>query len=375
MPLWAGVALAIIGMQVFIIQPGFISALAGARSYDEAALGMIASAEMAGIAAATVFAAAICARVGYRRLAIAAIVLTALANLASIAIVDAGPFAALRVGAGLGSGLLISLGYALVGGAPNPDRWFGYLIMALLTYGALGVFALPALVGAVGVGGMFSVLAVLTLSGLLLRALLPERLDAAQESDENTRPHPSRVAVSLAAVAFYFLGQGAIWAFLSLIGEAGGLPAQKVANALTIAQIAGIAGAFAATYSLRRPFAFLIVGSAATIIPLFFLTGEFSAPAYTINVTIFNCAANLMTPLLIAEVARLRGGPTLVQKAIAVQMICLAAAPAIIGRFIGASGYDVAVVIAGALFVACLGAVVAKYGLLKPTAPTAAESA
>ena len=50
----------------------------------------------------------------------------------------------------------------------------------------------------------------------------------------------------------YFLAQGVVWAYLFLIGLAGGLTEQQVANGLTISQFAGIVGALGAALSAGR---------------------------------------------------------------------------------------------------------------------------
>ena len=89
----------------------------------------------------------------------------------------------------------------------------------------------------------------------------------------------SAKGLALAAMFAYFLAQGVVWAYLFLIGIAGGLTEQQVANGLTVSQFAGIAGALGAALTAGRygravPLTIGIVGGAAT---LYFLVGRFSA--------------------------------------------------------------------------------------------------
>ena len=62
----------------------------------------------------------------------------------------------------------------------------------------------------------------------------------------------SAKGLALAAMFVYFLAQGVVWAYLFLIGIAGGLTEQQVANGLTVSQFAGIAGALGAALSAGR---------------------------------------------------------------------------------------------------------------------------
>ena len=357
--LFAGMAIVVIGMQMFIVQPGFVGGLVSNRELEESVAGLIASAEMFGMAATTILAAALGSRIDWRWLTGGALLALVLANGASAALTAPLALGAARTIAGLAAGLLLSLGYAVVGRSANPDRWFGYLIMAVLLYGAAGLFFMPSLLASVGMTGLLGLFAAMAAAGFLAVSRMPRSgLAEAGHGGRALWRLNGRAWSCLAAVLAFFLGQGVVWAFLVLIGTHLGIADQAIANGLTIAQIAGIGGAFAAaTLGARLPhIALLIVGTAGSVIPLLLLAGGVDGLGYSINVTIFNFAANLLTPLLIAIAARMDSGEALVQKAVALQMIGLAVGPAIAAPLLGADGYGMMLALSAGLFLLSFGA-------------------
>jgi MFS family permease len=122
-----------------------------------------------------------------------------------------------------------------------------------------------------------------------------------------------------------------VWAYLFLIGIAGGLTEQQVANGLTVSQFAGIAGALGAALTAGRygralPLVIGIVGGAAT---LYFLVGRFSAMLYLVAVSIYNLAWNFTHPYLLGAMASFDRRGRVVVYAVAMQMLGLAIGPSL----------------------------------------------
>ena len=356
----AGIMLVIAGMQVFIIQPGFITVLVSALQLTEAWAGYIASAEMFGIAIATIATAAVGHRLNWRLAVALSAIMLASADLLSIFAHTPLQFLAVRAVAGLGAGVLISIGYSLVGMARNADKFFGYAIMALLGYGAIGVFILPWSEEAVGLAGILVALAVIAMLPLLLLRKLPARtaVDTVMESPVGAAPKPHNtlaVILALCAVAIFFLGQGVVWAYLGLIGTAAGVPDQSVATGLALSQVSGMLGAFGMAWLSGRVSqrVLLLGGTIASVVPLLALLGHVTATSYTLNIIAFNGAANLMTPLLMAIAATAGAGdPHVVQRAAALQMLGLAAGPAFAAPIAEHGGFAPVLIIAAILFAA-----------------------
>jgi predicted MFS family arabinose efflux permease len=349
--------LVVIGMDCFIVQPGFVQGLVDHLGFDDKQAGYVASAEMFGITITTVAMAWLAARVSWRRLAIIGLLLDAAANLACLATRDFHAFATLRFAVGLASGVLISIGYTAVALTPRPDRNFGLLIMWVLTYGALGLLVMPSVFGTLGVAGVLAFFAAAACAGAIVAGNLPAGAQGSGTATAVAQPlsMPTR-GLLLGGVLCYFLAQGAVWPYLSLIGVASGGTEQQVANGLTVAQFLGIAGAWtAATLGTRmRHSSSLTAGIIVGVIPMLaFLTAS-GALVFSAAVGIFNYAANFVTPLLMAVVASFDRSGRIVVYAVALQMLGLAVGPALGAAAIDPGRYAAAVGISIALALACL---------------------
>ena len=142
--LYTAFLIGVIAPEVFIVQPGFVQGMVEYLRFTDAEAGYVASAEMFGLAATTILMSFVAARVNWRYVILVSLLLMFVANALSTVVTDLQGFAALRFVAGLGGGSLVSLGFAIVGMSSNPDRNFGLMIMWVLTYGALGLFVMPA---------------------------------------------------------------------------------------------------------------------------------------------------------------------------------------------------------------------------------------
>ncbi len=348
----------VIGMEVFIVQPGFVQGLVEHGGFDDRQAGYIASAEMFGIAFTTVVMSFLTSRFSWRAMCVAGICIVITGNLLSIVLAGFEMFAATRVLVGIGSGALISLGYATVGLSPNPDRNFGYLIMAVLTYSALFLLAMPFVYATIGTTGILILFALLAACGLPFTRHLPVSGAEHAATGYKETKGISRIykATALTAVFTYFLAQGVVWAYLYLIGTAGGGTEQEVAIGLTASQFLGIAGAFTAAVLGARfgrvlP---LTLGTLGGVVPLAFLFGSMGAVVYGVAVCIYNFAANLMTPLLLAIIAGFDSSGRLVVYAVALQMLALATGPALSASVIAPGDYSNILWISMLLFLACL---------------------
>ncbi|HZD52820.1 MAG TPA: MFS transporter, partial [Woeseiaceae bacterium] len=292
----AAILMGVIGPEVFIVQPGFVQGLVAHLGFTERQAGYTASAEMFGIAATTILLTFIAHRINWRRVFAGSLLVMFLTNAASTLVQDFELFTALRVVAGLGAGGLVSLSFAAIGLTENPDRNFGYLIMWVLIYGAVGLLLMPSAYALGGIAVVLWFFALFPLVGFPFVRHLPVTGETAVavEQDAVTLPAGLR-GLALAAMLAYFLAQGVVWAYLFLIGISGGLGEQQVANGLMISQFAGIAGAFLAAlvgprYGRPAPLTLGILGGALC---LWFLVGDLRFLVFALAVSVYNFAWNL----------------------------------------------------------------------------------
>jgi len=339
----AAILVGVIGPEVFIVQPGFVQGLVEHLGFDDRSAGYAASIEVWGITATTVLMTFFAHHFNWRKVITVSLVVVALSNLACIVVHEQTAFVGLRFLAGLGCGSLISLSFTTVGLTSNPDRNFGYLIMWVLLYGAVVLFAMPAAFAVSGMSGPLLFFALFPLVALPLVRNFPVSGEtvAAVEADAVNLSNPLKGA-ALAAMFAYFIAQGVAWAYLFLIGTAGGLSEQKVANALTLSQFAGVAGALlpamvGSRFGRWRP---LSIGIAGGAVALVFLIGRFEYLPFTIWVCVYNFFWNMTHPYLLGSMASFDRRGRVVVYAVALQMLGLAIGPALAASVISPEHYD-----------------------------------
>ena len=346
--------LGVIGAAVFIVQPGFVQGLVENYGFSAQEGGYIASAEVWGIALTTLLLALGGHAYSWQRSLKVSVALFVLGNLASLLTTAMVPFGVLRFMTGIGAGGLVSLTFTIIGLTRLPDRNFGYLIMGVLTYGALGLWVMPAALAAVGMNGVIVFFALFGASGWACLHHLPdsgeEHLQVEEDAVDLSGPFRG---IALTAMFAYFFAQGVIWAYLFLIGLNGGVGAQEVANGLMLSQFLGIAGALLAAVAGRRfgrslPLALGILGGALVLGWLF---GEFSAFVYVTTVCIYNFAWNMTHPFLLAAMSSFDRHGRVVVYAVAAQMLGLAIGPAFAAGLIREGDYSRVIIAGMGLFV------------------------
>ena len=355
--LFSAVYMGIVGPEVFILQPGFVQGLVQYLGYSEKGAGYIASAEMWGLAITTVILTFMAGRFNWRHIFLVSLIVIIFGNLASLFVTTSVSFGTLRFITGLGCGGLVSLSFTVIGITDNPDRNFGYYIMWVLIYGALGLLAMPSAYSMVGMHGVLVFFAVLPAAGLFLVRFLPMSGEEHVQVEEDAVNIPSHFkGMALAAMFSYFLAQGVVWAYLFLIGISGGASEQAVANGLTVSQFLGIAGAFTTVvvgirFGRALP---LTIGIIAGIVPLLFLFGAMGALVFGIAVSVYNYAWNMTHPYLLASMASFDRSGRVVVNAVAFQMLGLAIGPAIAATVISDGDYSNVNFLGMGLFTAAL---------------------
>jgi len=340
--LWTVFLIGVIAPEVFIVQPGFVQGLVEHVGFDDQGAGVTVGFEMFGLAATTILMTFTAHRVNWRSVVLGSVIVMFLANLLCTLTTDQNTFMALRFIAGLGAGSLVSLGFAAVGLTRNPDRNFGILISLVLTYGAVVLWLMPSVYAVAGMDGALWFFALFPLSVVPFIRYLPKsgESEAQVEADAVNLSFGMKM-LALFAMLAYFIAQGIVWAYLFLIGLAGGLDEQAVANGLTLSQFAGIAGALLAAVIANRfgrslP---LAVGIAGGAVCLYFMVGQFEFLVFALAVGIYNFAWNLTHPYLLAAMASFDRSGRVVVYAVAMQMVGLAAGPLIAAAVISEGDY------------------------------------
>ncbi len=348
------VYLAVVGPCVFILQPGFVQGLVEYLGMTEQQAGFIASSEMFGLATTTVLLAFLAERVSWRNCLVVCIAVCTLGNIASIGQSDPQTLALTRLITGLGSGGLISLTFTMASLTERTDKNFGLIVTWVLIYGAMGLLAMPTAYHIASMNGVLVFFALFCGSAMWFVRFLPDSGEA--HFDHSRQRDYSAIVrrVALAAILIYNTAVGIVWAYLFLVGVEAGMAEQAVANALTVSQFLGIAGAFLAVlfevrFGRLLPLMVGIVGGGAAI---YLLVGQAPPSTYWLAVCGFNFLWNLSMPYLLATLADFdHRGRTVVQ-GVSLQFIGYAIGPFIAAQLLTRGGYDLVNIVGVVLFVA-----------------------
>ena len=226
--------------------PIFVGALIDGAGFDEVSVGLIESAELCFLAAATVALSNwVATRSRWRLAAVGACVAIA-GHAASSFTSEFGALLVSRAIAGIGEGAVFAAGNAAVASAREPDRLYG----AAAVIGGLGsvglLVLLPYATVPFGPAGGYWSLAALTLGLLPLLLFLPDA-PAQVQTQTSSAPNRKLGMIGLLGVFTYAVGQGAVWAFTERIGVQAGLEGHEVGENLGVAMLFGMLGAASAS--------------------------------------------------------------------------------------------------------------------------------
>ena len=307
-----------------------------------------------GVALATVFMALIGTRIDWRVITAAGLLIAAAGDASSAGATHGDLFGWLRLIAGFGEGIIISISFTFVGITAKAERNVALYLVLLLTYGAFGLWYLPVILNRIDIAGLFTVFAGLSVVALITVPFVPHGYGAGSGARPGVRQLPNAMlAVALAAVLAYNVAQGIAWAVLFLVGTSAGLAEQSVANALFASQALAVGGALASVFlaeRLHRDVAIAggILGGAASIA---LLLGTPGLVLFTVGVCGFNILWNFVLPFILGRIGDFDASGRMMSFAVAMQMIGLGGGPLIAAPLIDGKSFRVVELVCIALFV------------------------
>jgi predicted MFS family arabinose efflux permease len=244
------IAAQVIGGLFAQMSPFVIAGLMDGLSLSERDAGIVTSVELLALAFTAISIAPVLPRFSYRRVCIAAVGLTLLAQGASIIAGGWTALILLRTLAGVGEGALYAMSLSIVASqCRNPEKVFGFfqLVWAL---GSVPLFSIGGeLTAAFAHRGVFALLGGVTLALAPLLLLVPDTRPFKEEEaalDAETIS-PLVGTLLLAAILLFVAVSAALYAFSAPLGERAGMETTAVGYTLTIASFVGLIGAAAAT--------------------------------------------------------------------------------------------------------------------------------
>jgi MFS transporter, DHA1 family, inner membrane transport protein len=261
---------------IFLLLPSFVGALADVLHFSEDRTGLLASADLAGIAVATATGPWWLRRVSWRRTVLGALAVFLIANVLCFGVGGFALLFSLRVLAGLSAGTAYAVALAGIVGTLRSDRNVGLLVCMQVVFGAAGVYVLDAVRIAWRLDAVYVyVLAWLIPTLALSYKFFPEdpghraRIGAL---DWGRLAGPGAAVVGGAGL--YFLMIGAVWGYLEGIAREAGLTLQQTGAALSIGLLVSLLGSGVAAWTgLRYGRALpLIVTAVFQVLSLYLLT-------------------------------------------------------------------------------------------------------
>lgn len=337
--------------------PVFLTVLGRTLSLDEVQVGYVALADMGGIAAGTILCAmlpGLLTRMGWRAVAIAGITVLIAGNVLASQVQGYPALIAARAIAGTGGGVAMAIVYAVLASGTNDARNLALFNVAQLGSGAIGVQFLGTIAEEWGAGGLFLLIAAISVGGLVLCLALPRTAAVESQPDGaaiETRGISGPGWLAILSALLYFAGAGAIFAFLAYMGIAWGGSAPAVESGLSMVLVAGVAGGLVSAfigsrYHFARP---LMVGYAVLLVAIVLLMTVRPVAGFVALASLFGFGWNILTPFQFAAVTHADSSNSAAMLVNASTLGGVAIGPAIAGNFVTA---DFAAVNMGSL-IAC----------------------
>jgi predicted MFS family arabinose efflux permease len=334
--------LGVCGSIVFLLLPMLIGAFSDELRLSPRQVGLLGSADMAGMFVAAIAATAWIRSLNWRVMAALACALLIACHFLSALLESFTPLMAVRAVAGFAGGSLMSIALTSLGDTRSPDRYFALFVAGQLTLGALGLWLLPGLLSEFALGGVFTALACLMLAAATLIPLIPEQgrpigPAVPAESGQGLGGRGLTAGVMALMACFVFnLGIMAVWAYLERMGKSAALDPSFIGATLALSLLAALIGALLAAavadrYGRVIP---LVVTLIVQIVALLLLSGELSRNAFAAGVMLFSFAWNFPVAYQLAITVSVDASGRLVVLFLSAVKLGYAAAPAIAAQLI-----------------------------------------
>jgi predicted MFS family arabinose efflux permease len=355
----SAIALGTLGVLSFIIQPAIVQGFVTHLKLSEPQAVNLVGLEMLGVALSTILLALPHLKIDWRLALVAGLVIAIGGNIGSAVLVGSDSLWIARLIAGFGHGIIISLSFTFIGLTVRVDRNLAWFLVALLSYGAIGLWIMPSLLDHIGMSGLFLSFAALLMTGFVTLGFVPRSNTALSDLSPSTGSPTAKqltlpfLITALAAVLAYNIAQGIAWAILFLIGIDAGLAEQPVANALFISQVFAIFGALGSVFLGGRigRYGPIFVGIFAGAACMVLLLDKPLMPVFLVGVCGFNLLWNFVLPYILGAVSDFDGQGRMMGPAIAMQMLGLGGGPLLAAQLIEHSSYFVTLIIAIGFFI------------------------
>ena len=270
--------MALVGYSVMVSVPVLSTAWVGMLGLTEEQVGRVAGADLGGLSFGAILASVLVARVNRRILVLAGLGLSIVANGLCIWFVDYDQMLALRLLAGIGSGIFTAVAVVSLGGTTKPVRAFNLLLFAFAFSTALELHTLPKL----SMNGIYlffialNAICILFLHWVPNRPLNDEELALQEEAAEEVENwHVPRIlpVICLVAVGFTYVNIGGYYTYIELAAFADGIAQSWTGPVLTWSSVFAVVGCLLALlctrFGLFKPLFISLLAMALVVMMLY----------------------------------------------------------------------------------------------------------
>ena len=345
------ILLCLCGMMFMLIQPIIVSGYVEIFGFSNDQAARIVSSNAAGQVFGAFLASSLLGRLNVRQ----AVRITAstliLLEMICATLSDATSLIILRLLCGTGLGLLLAFGTAIIAGMRNTERIYAGTTFSQVICSAIMVYVLALTILRVGVGTVHVPIILLSGICLMLSGNIPRHVVEKKKTGNGIYTKASLLA--LASHVFFFFAVAMLWTYLTQIGIAGGLTAQKAGEAFGIGGIWSLlVASFVLWLGARcNPLIPLLVGIASVLVSSAVLIGEIDYSLFLVG-SALNVSAPLwfQTYILVVLAIFDRSG-RLGAVAITLAMLCQVVSPLVTAMLVKDGDFDSPLLLSQALMV------------------------
>jgi predicted MFS family arabinose efflux permease len=239
---------------MYLLLPAFVGALGNVRALDEASIGLLASADLAGIAVSTATGMWWVRRLAWRRVIRISLGVFLLANALCIGTEGFWPLLTLRFLAGLSGGAAYATALAAISDTKNPSRNAALMVCTQIVFGAVGIYAMPYFRASWQLNALYGyILAWLLPLMVLCWKWFPDDSGVRRIAVGGEKGFSAlKGAVVVVATAGFALTVGAVWGYLERVAVNAGLEGRQASTAVSVGFLLSLIGsALAAWQGIR----------------------------------------------------------------------------------------------------------------------------
>ena len=340
----------VVGSMVFFVVPFFVGIISDTFDFNQQQIGMLASADMAGMFVAALFAVFWIRTWSWRTVAMIAMLILIVGNLLTTFVLeDFQALMAMRVLCGFGGGSLMAIGMTGVGDTDNPDRSIGAMGAGQALVAACTAWLIPRYLDPYGINGLMVYLSAFAVIALLFVQWLPrESSRVIRKGQRGSKASIGLAIMSIVAAFIFGAGTFTLWTYLERIGNSAGISAIAIGDSIASAFVVAILASLVATVLGGRfpriwPITIIVV---CQLMAFFLLTGDIQRLAFLIAAMLITFFWYFSAPFQVGLTIDVDPTGRFVVLFLMSIKASYVVGPSIVSRFISADDYSAVIIFA-----------------------------